>query len=151
MKYIKTFEDVLYPYQWKNIVRNGNELYVHLYELAAEMEEKIFREGRDKYEYDRMGKYYINLVRDLLEGKVITYHSDEEDETVTGICESVNFESAFGLTQEGDDEDRFQFDYILLKLEEKNYEENLSDDNDEIVVHLDEDTNLWREMGKYNL
>jgi hypothetical protein len=137
----KIFEEFNFLY-WENIREEDSNLYVDLYSLSHEMEEKADGDV-DKIRYYE--DLYCDTIRDLLEGKVITLDSEDLDEPLKCVCEEVEFEG--GHLPKGDDE--FQLEFIHIKFEDENMTYGVG--QEPIIVHLNEDPDVYRNTKKYNL
>lgn len=154
MKYLKFYES--HPYNWKNIIEKNGKLYINIYALSSEIEETLnFKEdqiltNKEKDALRNKEKEYRNLIRKLLIENVITFDSSYED-NITGICEDVEFHSGFGDAKPNG----FQFEYINIKIENLNNDEELDEaldiGDEDVIIHLDVDPNVYRDSKKYNL
>ena len=138
MKYLRSYEG--YNYEWKSIIKKNNKLYVHLYILASEMEMSV----DDEHNITERETEYFTLVKKLMIGKVITFSSADSD-VDKGICEDIEFHSGFEFI----DDDKFQIEYIQIRLENMEYAENIDDDL--VIIHTEIDPDVYRETKKYNL
>lgn len=154
MKYLKFYES--HPYKWENITEKNGKLYINIYQLASEMEDSLkYKDDQilTKIEKEKLiakEKEYRNLIRKMLLDNVITFDSSYED-NITGICEDVEFHSGFGDARANG----FQFEYIHIKIENLTNDEELDNaldiGDDVVIVHLDIDSDVFRDSKKYNL
>ena len=154
MKYLKFYES--HPYKWENITEKNGKLYINIYQLASEMEDSLNYKEDQILDDDQIQnlrekeKEYMALIRKILVNNVITFDSSYED-NITGICEYVEFHSGFGDARANG----FQFEYIHIKIENLTNDEELDDaldiGDDVVIVHLDIDSDVFRDSKKYNL
>lgn len=148
MKYLKLYES--HPYNWKNITEKNNKLFINIYQLASEMEDSLNFKKILTLNETQIGRLrekeqeYIKLVKKLLVDKIITFNSSYEA-NLTGICKDVEFHSGFGDASPNG----FQFEYINIILEDEEEEFDIGDED--VIVHLDIDPNVYRDSKKYNL
>ena len=169
MRYIKTFENFddnfVFLQQskfWKNIFQKGDKLHIHIYELANEMEsyankqketKKFARGGYsipdDKSIVREMENEYINLVKKLLKGKVISF-DDADFGSHFGICDSVSFDSnsAPGSPDTPDD-NTFNTNFVQIMM--MNSDRDWLNVDDEVIVHLDIDPEEYKNTDKFNI
>ena len=146
MKYIKTYEDKKYGYN--NIVEKDGKLHIYVYQLAKEMEESVVQNNKSALNpFAIKEKEFVNLVRKLLVGKVISFSCGDCYPWTwhTGVCDYVDFDSDFL----GEDKNGFMINFISIKLED--FREPHSIDIDEIIVDLNIDADTFRNANKYNL
>jgi len=157
MKYIKTFED--YGYRWKNIIEKDGNLYINLHQLIFEMEnhankvrenKKLTRGGYsipdDNKIVSDMETEYITLVRNLIENKVISFN-DPDFGSHYGLCTNVSFESG-PFTEDSKNDSIFQFEYISIKIDN---EEDYYNVDEEVIVYLDLDSEMYKTKSKFNI
>lgn len=151
MKYIKLFEwfGKQHPnYEWKNITIEDGNIVVYVYDLADEMERTVL--GTNKYIIKEKEDEYINLVKKLLLGKVITFTCTEcREDTHTGICERVEFVGNGYPGGPQSPDDRFDIAAISIELEDSDMDHNL--ESDKIIIHLDIDPQIYRDSKDYNI
>ena len=146
MKHLKVFE-AYKNYKWNNIYQKGDKLYIHVYNLSHEMLDTLGKNPDDRFDQDvhNLENEYCELIEELLEGKVITFSCSDCSVNHTGVCEYIYFESGFQPAENG----FFEAEYLQIKLEESSETHNI--DDDKIIVHLDGDPELYRNINKYNI
>jgi hypothetical protein len=154
-KFNKTYEnyEALYPAFsasfWNNIEVKDNIITANIYKLANEMLDSINEnpDDRDKDEVKKMEQEYIQLIRGLLVGKVISFEcSDCKVSKHKGVCQNILFENGILSSP---DKGFFDIEYIQIKLENTDDYHNIEDD--EFKIYLNEDPELYRATSKYNL
>lgn len=139
MKHLRIYEG--FGYKWKNIYEKDGELHIHLYKLISEMEDSV----EDRSDLKKMEDEYVKLVINLLVGKVITFSTDDYYEDITDVCDNVSFYNSIGDLGP----DNFQISFVQIGVEHLDEDFNINDD--EVIVHLNIDSEMVRKTKKYNL
>lgn len=148
MKHLKIYEQYFNTsYEWKSITKVGEKLHVDVYSLMVEFYISVSDNTNPEIVQDKEAEY-IEFVAELLEDKVITFNANI-DEKITGICKTVEYFSG-PFMQNDLNIYEFSIETVGIYLEDDNYEYIVSGD-DEVIIHMDIDADIYRNSKKYNL